>query len=145
MPRPRACERRRAVVLEVPGGEEHERHRHDLLGLVCDRPVDRLVDDRLGHLDEPELDRQLARVVAHGFGEPPELLDPVGVPAPVADDDEHPLLGHRRGMCLFHDVHQDVARARTVAVAATSGTTSVTAHSSGCARSERTVSGMLPL
>ena len=51
------------------------------------------VDQRLGELDEAEPDRQLARGLADVLGERPELLEPVGVAAAVADDQQ------RRASC----------------------------------------------
>jgi hypothetical protein len=45
------------VVLEVPGGEQHERDRDDVGLPALDEAVDGEVGERLGHLDEAEVDR----------------------------------------------------------------------------------------
>ncbi len=88
MARARARERRGPVVLQVPRGEQHERDGDHFAAPLRDELVDPGVHERLGQLDEPEPDRQLARGLAHVAGERPELLQPVGVAGAVADDHE---------------------------------------------------------
>ena len=76
------------VVLQVPRGEQHERDGDHFAAPLRDELVDPGVHERLGQLDEPEPDRQLARGLAHVAGERPELLEPVRVAGAVADDHE---------------------------------------------------------
>jgi hypothetical protein len=57
---------RRPVVLQVPGGQQHERHRDDVGLTALDEAVDGEVRERLGHLDEAEVDGQVARDLADG-------------------------------------------------------------------------------
>ena len=104
-----ACARQRggAVVLEVSGGEQHERDRDDVGVAARDELVDAGVDQRLGELDEPEPDRQIGRRLADVLGERPELLEPVGVAAAVADDQQRrAAMRHHR-----HDPGQGAADA----------------------------------
>ena len=144
-----AGERGRPVVLEVPGGQQHERHRDDVGEAALDEPVDGEVGERLGHLDEPEVDRQLAGDLADGPRQRPELLDAVGVAAAVADDEQRRRLVHMHviRIPLTRDrVQIGHANPRTAIVAATAiaGSASAAAHASGRAGASRPVAGMRP-
>ena len=100
MPRAGARERGRPVVLEMPGGEQHERDRDDVGVPARDQLVDPGVDQRLGELDEPEPDRQIGGGLAHVLGERPELLEPVGVAAAVADDEQRGAHSHHQTVTI---------------------------------------------
>ena len=126
MPRTRPRQRGGAVVLEVARGEQHERDRDDVGVPARDQLVDARVDQRLGELDEPEPDGQVGRRLAHVLGERPELLEPVGVAAAVADDQQ-------RG-----------AHAVTVTIHGSAATTATPAHASGDAAGERSSVGIVP-
>ena len=104
------------------------------------------VGERLGHLDEAEVDRQLARRPRGCVRERPELLDAVGVAAAVADDEQR-----RRLVDLQVLVRRDRAqvghaspRTATVAATAIAGSASAAAHASGRAGASRPVAGMRP-
>ena len=114
-----ARERGRPVVLEVPGGEQHERHRDDVGEPALDEAVDGEVGERLGHLDEAEVDRQLARDLADGPRQRPELLDAVGVAAAVADDEQRRRLVDAHVLVRRDRVQVGHANPRTAMVAAT--------------------------
>ena len=115
-----------AVVLEVPGGEQDERDRDDVGGAARDQLVDPGVDQRLGELDEPEPDGQIGGRLAHVLGERPELLEPVGVAAAVADD-------HQRG-----------AHATTVTIQGSAATPATAAQAGGRAAGASSSAGIRP-
>ena len=101
---------------------------------------------RLGHLDEAEVDRQVPGDLADGARQRPELLDPVGVAAAVADDEQRrrlvdlDVLVRRDGAQVGH-AHP---RTAIVAATATAGSASAAAHASGRAGASRPVAGMRP-
>ena len=136
----------RSVVLEVPGGEQHERHRDDVGEAALDEAVEGEVGERLGHLDEAEADRQVAGDLADGPRERPELLDAVGVAAAVADDEQGRRLVHSNVLVWRDGVQVGHANPRTVMVAATAiaGSASAAAHASGRAGASRPVAGIRP-
>ena len=141
-----ARQRGRAVVLEVPGREQHERHRHDVAQPALDEAVDGEVGERLGHLDEAEVDGQWSGDLADRARERPELLDAVGVAAAVADDEQRGrLVDLDMGMRLDRvQVGHAHPRTATVAATATAGSASAAAHASGRAGASRPVGGIVP-
>jgi hypothetical protein len=72
----------------MAGGEQDERDRDDRPRPGGDEVVDRLVDERLGELDEAEAERQVAGGLADVAGELVELLQAVGVAGAVPDDEQ---------------------------------------------------------
>jgi hypothetical protein len=117
-----------AVVLQVPGGEQHERDRDHVAVPARDELVDAGVDQRLGQLDEPEADGQVRRRLAHMLGERPELLEAVGVAAAVADDEQRRAHAHPHA----------------VAHHASAGTDRAPTHASGDAAGARSSAGIRP-
>src|SRR5438270_738202 len=84
----RAAPRRRAVVLEMAGAEEEQRHGDDRRRPAGDEAVDGVVEVRLGQLDEAATHVEGRRLTADDAGELPVLGRPGGRPAPVADEQE---------------------------------------------------------
>ena len=136
----------RAVVLEVPGGEQHERHRDDVGQAALDEAVDGEVGERLGHLDEAEVERQRPGDLADGPRQGPELLDAVGVAAAMADDEQRRRLVDLQVLVRRDGAQVGHANPRTATVAATAmaGRASAAAHASGRAGASRPVAGMRP-
>ena len=139
-------ERGRPVVLEVPGGQQHERHRDDVGETALDEAVDGEVGERLGHLDEAEVDRQLPGDLADRPRQRPELLDAVGVAAAVADDEQRGRLVDGQVLVRRDGVQVGHANPRTAMVAATAiaGSASAAAQAIGRAGASRPVAGMRP-
>ncbi len=139
-------QRGRPVVLEVPGGEQHERHRDDVGLPALDETVDGQIGQRLGHLDEAEVDRELSGDLADGPRQRPELLDAIGVAAAVADDEQGRRLIHPNMLVRRDRAQVGHASPRTaiVAAAAIAGRASAAAHASGRAGASRPVAGMRP-
>ena len=130
----------------MPGGEQHERHRDDVGEAALDEAIDGEVGQRLGHLDEAEVDRQLPGDLANRPRQRPELLDAVGVAAAVADDEQgrrsvgsHVLVRRDRVQ-----VGHENPRTATVAATAIAGSASAAAQASGRAGASRPVAGMRP-
>ena len=92
VPGPGPRDRCGSVVLEVPGGEQHQWHADDLRRALGDQGVDSVVHGGRGELEEAEPDR-VRGDRPDRLGQRPELLHPVGVPAAVADDEHRPAHG----------------------------------------------------